>query len=237
MSRDDPRAERSVRPAHPAAGTDTAATPLVTLLAHATGPSDLLPHLHQQALDRAGGVCSLLFQQNPRNGALQATSGFGLEVLRSDPWLPDFEEAAIVTAAFDRRAPVLVADAERRTPDLASRLGRPSALLVPLVRGTDRVGLLAIGFAGPPPPEAPGDVAEIGHAVLTALELLHLRQGADMQRDVRALLEEFSASLTATLSLAAGLDIFCHGANLLFGADRASVLIHVRRARQLVLHA
>lgn len=214
-----------------------ASAPLVTLLAYAGGPSDLLPHLHQQAVERAGGACSLLFQHNPRNGALQATSGFGLDTLRSDPWLPDFEEAAVVTSAFDRRAPVLLPDADRRMPDLSARLGTRSALLMPLVRGTDRVGLLAVGYETTPPAEVPDDVAEVGHALLTALELFHLRQSDELQRDVRALLDEFSASLSATLNLSAGLDLFCHGANLLFGADRASVWIHDRRARQLVLQA
>ena len=237
MSRDETRAVPSARSANPGSGTGTAPAPLVTLLAHATGPSDLLPHLHQQAVERSGGSCSLLFQHNPRNGALHATSGFGLDALKSDPWLPDFEEAAVVTLAFDRREPLLVPDAERRMPDLASRLNVRSALLLPLVRGTDRIGLLAIGFAAPPPPEVPDDVAEVGDAVLTALQLFHLRQSDELQRDVRALLDEFSSSLSATLNLSAGLDIFCHGANLLFGADRASVWIHDRRARQLVLHA
>jgi PAS domain S-box-containing protein len=72
---------------------------------------------------------------------------------------------------------------------------------------------------------------------MTALELLHLRQAEDMQRDVRDLLDEFTASLAATLNLAAGLDIFCFGANRLFGADRTSVWIHDRRAHELVLQA
>src|SRR5262249_27731338 len=67
--------------------------------------------------------------------------------------------------------------------------------------------------------------------------LFHLRQSDELERDVRTLLDEFSASLSATLNLAAGLDIFCHGANMLFGADRASVWIHDRRARELVLQA
>ena len=82
-----------------------------------------------------------------------------------------------------------------------------------------------------------GDAAEAADVFMTALELFSLRQGAELQRDVRALLDEFSASLSATLSLAAGLDIFCHGANRLFGADRTSVWIHERRARHLVLQA
>ena len=67
--------------------------------------------------------------------------------------------------------------------------------------------------------------------------MFKLRQDEDLRRDVRALLEEFSASLSATLNLAAGLDIFCHGANQLFAADRTSVWIHDRRARHLELQA
>ena len=39
------------------------------------------------------------------------------------------------------------------------------------------------------------------------------------------------------VTLNEGLDIFCHGANRLFGADRTSVWIHDRRSRQLVLQA
>ena len=37
------------------------------------------------------------------------------------------------------------------------------------------------------------------------------------------------------MNLTAGLEIFCVGANRLFGADRTSVWIHDRRGRQLVL--
>jgi two-component system NtrC family sensor kinase len=74
-------------------------------------------------------------------------------------------------------------------------------------------------------------------AFLAAIELTRLRQRDQLQRDLRLLLDEFTGSLSATLQLAAGLDIFCHGANRLFGADRTSVWLHDRRARQLVLRA
>src|SRR5262249_10574434 len=62
-------------------------------------------------------------------------------------------------------------------------------------------------------------------------------QADQLQHDVRELLDEFTASLAATLNLAAGLDIFCVGANRLFGAERTSVWIHERRAKQLGLQA
>lgn len=224
--------------AGPDNGAETAVPPLVSLLAHSGTPNDLLPHLHQHVLDATGGSCSLLFQHNPRNSGLQATSGFGLDALRSDPWVPGAQEAALVTDAFNRRLPTMVPDAVQQTPDLASRLNTRAALLLPLVRGTERVGLLAVGFETPPSTTTVGDTAiEAADAFMTALELFHLRQAAELQRNVRELLEEFTASLSATLNLAAGLDIFCNGANRLFGADRTSVWIHDRRARHLVLQA
>jgi two-component system NtrC family sensor kinase len=217
---------------------NTAQRPLASLLAHSVKATDLLPHLHQHALEVTGGACSLLFQNNPRTDGLQATSGFGLEALRTDPWMPGADEAALVADGFARRAPTLVQDTGRQTPDLAARLGTRTALLLPLIRGENRVGLLAVGFHSVPSLATLEEQAkEAADAFITALELFHLRQAEELQRDVRALLDEFTASLAATLNLAAGLDIFCHGANRLFGADRTSVWIHDRRARHLVLQA
>ncbi|HMB80765.1 MAG TPA: PAS domain-containing protein, partial [Vicinamibacterales bacterium] len=218
--------------------SSTAARPLASLLAHSTTSNELLPHLHQHALDVTGGSCSLLFQLNPRTGGLQATSGFGLDSLRTEPWLPGSDERALVADAFARRAPLLVADTGRQTPDLAARLGTPAALLLPLIRRGERVGLLVVGFEQPPDAsDLDANAVEAADAFMTALELFHLRLADVLQRDVRALLEEFTASLSATLSLAAGLDIFCHGVNRLFAADRTTVWIHDRRARFLVLQA
>ena len=232
MSPDD--AHRS-RPT-PTAGAETAPRPLVSLLAGAAPQADWLSHLHHHAIERAGGRCSLLFQHNPRNGMLHATSGSGLELLRADAWLPEPEEAAIVAAAFDRNAPVLVADAAERMPDLAARLASHAALLIPLVRGADRAGLLAVGYPAPPH-DLPAELGDVGDAFLIALELSHLRQREELQRDVRALLDQFSSQLASTLNLVRGVELFCHGANVLFGADRTSVWVHDRRARSLVLHA
>ena len=235
----DTRTPRLTRPGSGSAltGGGTVQRPFSTLLAHTARPADLLPHLHQHALDVTGGTCSLLFQQNPRNGVLQATSGFGLDAL-PEAWEPGPDEASCVADAFERQKPTLVADAPRQTPDLAARLGARAALLLPLVRGTERIGLLAVGFAtAPAASDVASDAAEAGDAFMAALELIRLRQAEEMERDVRELLDEFSASLSATLNLTAGLDIFCHGANRLFAADRTSVWIHDRRAHHLVLRA
>src|SRR5947208_8830193 len=104
-----PRDTRSRRLTGPAARSapvgGTAARPLISLLARGRKASDLLPSLHQHALDATGGACSLLFQQNPRNGLLQATSGFGLDSLQTDPWIPQPEEADVLASAFGRTAP------------------------------------------------------------------------------------------------------------------------------------
>jgi PAS domain S-box-containing protein len=194
--------------------------------------------LHQHALDVTGGTCSLLFQHNPRNGVLQATSAFALDVLRTDPWMPGPPEASVVASAFERRMPIFVSDVDRQMPDLHSRLNARTALLLPLVGHSEKLGLVAIGLdAAPPSTAVTNEIVEVADAFITAIELFRLRQSDELQRHVRALLEEFSSSLAATLNLGAGLDIFCFGANRLFGSDRTSVWIHDRRVRHLVLQA
>ena len=54
----------------------TAARPLASLLAHGRKATELLPHLHQHALDATGGVCSLLFM-----------IGMASDVARGDPYV------------------------------------------------------------------------------------------------------------------------------------------------------
>jgi PAS domain S-box-containing protein len=209
---------------------------VVTLLAHTTRLVDLLPSLHQYALDVTGGSRLLLFEHNPRNGVFQATSGFGLDTIPTEPWTPMPDEAATVSDVFARGTPLVVTDADRDMPDLSSRLRARAVLLLPLARGDDRIGMVAIGFSGAAP-RLRHDVTPVADAFLLALELSRLRQRDELQRDLRLLLDEFAQSLSASLQLAAGLDSFCHGANRLFGADRTSVWIHDRRARALVLRA
>ena len=54
-----------------------------SLLAQMTGDAmlpDVLPSLHERAIGATGGICSLLFEQNPRNGILYATSAYGLDI-------------------------------------------------------------------------------------------------------------------------------------------------------------
>jgi PAS domain S-box-containing protein len=238
-----PRDTRTRRLTHstaglvPPGGTATAPVPIVSLLASSARLIDLLPQLHQYAVDRTGGSCSLLFEHNPRNGVMQATSGYGLDLLRTDPLMPAPEEADLVADAFTRRAPTLITDAEQQAPDLATRLNSRTALLFPMTRGGERVGMLAIGFDGDASPDAADNGAHVADIFLTALELSRFRLRDELQQDLRELLDEFDRTLSATLHLAGGLDVFCHGAKRLFGADRTSVWIYDRRARHLVVEA
>src|SRR5262249_34695405 len=89
--------------ARPAAGADMAARSAMSLVATVGRPGELLQHLHLQAVERVAGRSAILFRHNPRNGALQATSGFGLDSLRTDPWSPLGEEATIVESAFEKK--------------------------------------------------------------------------------------------------------------------------------------
>ncbi len=214
-----------------------AVTSLVSVLARPGRSTDLFPPLHQRALEMTGGVCSLLFRLNPRNGLLHPTSASGLDVLGSEPWTPDADEATLLNTAFETGAPVQVADADRLMPDLAARLDAPAALLVPLVRGDERMGLLAIGFAAGTPARSGDDIQSVADAFLVSLELLQLRQRDELQRDLGSVLEDVSTELSASLNLTAGLRIFCESAKRMFGAESTSVWIHDRRARHLALHA
>lgn len=222
----------------PPRAQEPSAPPLVSLLAQGAGPTDVLPRLHQYALEVTGGSCSLLFEHNPRNAVLQATSGYGVDELRTDAWAPSDAEGALVSETFIRRTPTFVSDVAQQMPELSERLKTPAALLVPLVRGAERSGLLVIGFDEVPDADVVSrGVAEVPDTFLTSLELFRLRQNEELERELRQLFDDFSTGLSTSLNIAAGLDGVCSGANRLFGADRTSVWIHDRRARHLLLQA
>jgi PAS domain S-box-containing protein len=219
-----------------ATGTD--AQPLISLVKQATSLTELLPHLHQRALAVSNGTCALLFVHNARTGAMHATSGYGLEAIPTDPWIPAPPETLLLKDAFSRSTPTLVTNAERQAPDLFARMDTASILLLPLLNGTERLGLLVIGLRrAPTGRDLTGDLSLVADGFVIALDLFRLRQNDALQRDIRALLDEFAGMLGATLNLSAGLDAFCRGANQLFGADRTSVWVYERRDRHLILRA
>ena len=132
------RTRRLTQPSAPVPARTPAvsAAPLVSLLGQGAGPTDVLPRLHQYALEVTGGSCSLLFEHNPRTAVLQATSGYGVDQLVTDPWAPSDAESAVVSEAVIRRAPTFVSDLAHQMPDLSERLKTPAAVLVPLVRSS-----------------------------------------------------------------------------------------------------
>jgi signal transduction histidine kinase len=209
---------------------------IASLLAQADQLTDVLPALHQRALESSGGTRSLLFEVSPHRSRLHATSGFGLETLDPGPWTPAPSERYVADDAF-ARGPVFIENAAQRTPDLSARLASPSVCLIPLVCGRRRCGLLAIGFDADTATPSSVDLAAVADDFVLALELFRLHRQEDLHHDVRALLDEFSATVSATLDVTTGLEIICRRARRLFGADRTSVWIHDRGARHLELRA
>ncbi len=209
---------------------------LLRLVVGATSRMDLLSHLHRQALAATGGTRSLLYERNARTGALRATSAHAVDAIPTEPWMPSKAELDLLADVFARRAPTFVADAGRQAPDLAGALGADALLLLPLRHRREEIGLLVIGL-DPPVGTIATDLSDIADALVTGLELFRLRESEALQRDVRQLLDHFTAILSVTLNLSEGLDAFCEGASRLFGADRTSVWLHDRRARHLVLRA
>ena len=173
-----PRAEASEEPA----------LPLVSLLAHASRLTDVLPRLHQYALELTGGACALLFEIHPRNAVLQATSGYGLDELRTDPWVPSNEESVLVSDAFGRRTTTFVADLDRQMPDLASRWAcrlRSSSRS----RATRSAwGCLATSFGRVDGGVVGPEWRKFGRPLAT-LSFFRLRQTRNWQRDIRGLRE------------------------------------------------
>jgi len=60
---------------------------------------------------------------------------------------------------------------------------------------------------------------------------------AELPRDLRTALHEFSQTVSSSRTLTAGLEMFCKAANPLFAADRSSVWLIDRQAHEMVLQA
>jgi len=211
---------------------------LARVLARHTRMADLLPHLHEYAVETAGGRCSVLLQTNPRTALLHPTSAFGLDYLPTAPWLTADAEARLAATALTADRPLPVSDLAARFPELAGHLGSRHAVLLPLAGLDDPLGLVIIGLDSElSPANLDTALTAVADAFVLALERMRLQRDADLQRDLRVLLRDFSHRVSSALNLRAGLEIFCDGAARLFGADRVSVWLHDRRARELFLDA
>ncbi|HVC18617.1 MAG TPA: ATP-binding protein [Vicinamibacterales bacterium] len=220
----------------PAAPAGPAALP--GLLLRSAQPADVLLPLHREAMALTGGVCSVLFEHGPQAHRLLPTSSAGLVHRQADPWMPGRAEAKRADQVFAGGRPFLVTKTAKDMPALAAYVRTPGALLVPLQRGAERVGLLVVGLEHvPADPDVPARLADLSDAFTLALEHLRQRRDLALQRDLGLLLQDFTQIVSSSSQLARGLDLFCARANALFAADRTSIWMHERRARHLVLQA
>jgi C4-dicarboxylate-specific signal transduction histidine kinase len=211
---------------------------LARVLARHARMAELLPHLHEYAVETAGGRCSVLLQTNPRTSLLHPTSAFGLEYLPTSPWLTGDVEAHLAATAVTADGPLVATDLPARHPCLAAQLGTRHAILLPLAGLDDPLGVVIIGVdRDPAGQDLDAALTPVADAFVLALERMRLQRDADLQRDVRTLLHDFSQRVSSALNLRAGLEIFCDGAARLFGADSVSVWLHDRLPRQLYLDA
>ena len=219
------------------AGINVGAFALLGRMIAETGRiSDLFALLHEDAVACVGGRGSMLLQIDPRTTLLHPTSAFGIDQISPDPWLLQSAEGRAAQEAFTSRVPLAIDDLETRVPALAERLGARSALLVPLFHWQEPLALLVIGrpAAGP---VALDRLQSVAHAFVLAIERARLQRDAEMQREVRRLLDAFARVASSALNLTTGLEVFCRDATTLFAAERTSVWLHDRHARDLVLTA
>ena len=194
--------------------------------------SDLLPVLHHHAVSAVEGRSSILYQYDRTGDTLQATSAFGVDHLPLHPW-----PARMVPAALFRdEKPQFVADVSRVLRGAPEYLGTLPAVLVPLARVQNPMGVLIIGCEKPPSLDRLRQAASVGHAFALALGRAHAMSEVDLQSELRELLQVFSRDVSST-TLSAGVEMLCGGANRLFDADRTSVWLHDRRAGLMVLSA
>ncbi|MDE3156937.1 MAG: PAS domain-containing protein [Acidobacteriota bacterium] len=215
-----------------------AATPLASLLLGAGHAGEALPALHREALGLLDGTCVVLFERTPHGSHLTPTSALGRDRLQTDPWAPGRAEAKLTERIFAGRRPRLLPDLDGSAPALAAYVRTPAAVLAPLVRGDERLGLLIVGLRGPRRlSDVQARLGALADAYTLALAYLRQRRDLELQRSLRGLLQDFTQVVSSTSKLASGLERFCARATGLFAAGRTSIWLHERRARHLVLQA
>ena len=138
------------RPASGEAGT--APRPLASLLAHGATPTDLLPHLHQHALDVTGGV--VLAAVPAQSAQRRAAGDVGLRPRRAADRPLDARRRRSGAGRRRVRAPRADAGRRRGPADAGSGGAARHARRRCCCRScaaSERVGLLAIGFDAAPP--------------------------------------------------------------------------------------
>ena len=188
--------------------------------------------LHRDVLTATGGGRSVILQRSGRSGDFVATSGRGFEQL-GGTWLQGPSAAALARAAAAETPRVCALD---DLLPLRQRLDATRALIVPLA-GPGSATFLIVTDPAVPADEAIAiaDGARVEFAL--ALELVRLGREAAFHGRIQELLLGFSRGISATLSVAGALESLSTDTNVLFGTRRASVWLHNRRDRELVLAA
>ncbi len=194
-----------------------------------TPSPDLLPKLHRQLQDTLQSRASIILERVGEG--YRGTSGLGVEA-SDEAWL-DSAAAARLEAAVGTAA--TVCQSAELGPVLA-QLATDRALVVTLEGGSHRAFLVAAAPGVSTPEAVAGGERARVHFEL-ALELTRLVREAALHRSIQDLLLGFSRRIAATLSPAGAVSSLASEMNALFATERASVWLHDRRARELVLVA
>jgi signal transduction histidine kinase len=197
--------------------------------------ADVLPDLHQRAIQACGGTCSVLLSPavKGRSGLL-ATSAFGLDRLERDLWLTSSAGRVAAARAWETSEIVLLGRLPQTASDLATRLGTSGAVLVPVVASDRVLGLLVIGTDDLALAEAARDaVRGVADLLALVLERARLKRETDSRREISSIFSELSRTLSSSLTLPARLEVVCVRCRSLLGAARVSVWLHHRRMRRL----
>jgi signal transduction histidine kinase len=196
--------------------------------------ADVWPALHDEALRASGAAASVLLRLEPRSKAMLPSSAVGLDHLGHEPWITTDAAKAAAERVWTEGAPQVFAS----LPELATRLGTPAAMLVPISAREGRLGLLILGVHDiERATAAVAEVAIVGELIALTLDRARLQREADLQRDLRELATDFSRAVSSSLNLAASLEIFCDRGRRLFSTDRVSVWLFSRRAGVIELVA
>ncbi len=199
---------------------------------------DLLPDLHQHAVQLAEGTCSVLVQLTPRDDRLLASSATGVEELAAEPWLASSPGRRATERAWEEKNIIILNDLAEQVPELTARLKTRGAVLVPLIVQERRLGLLIIGIDRPDAAQAAAPaLASLGEILALVLERDRLRREVDLHRDFNALFDDLSRTTYSAVALPARLETFSVRACRLLDADRVSIWLHQRRTRQVRLIA
>ncbi|MEP6916118.1 MAG: histidine kinase dimerization/phospho-acceptor domain-containing protein, partial [Acidobacteriota bacterium] len=192
----------------------------------------LLADLHRELIAATEGTRSVILQRSGRSGDYAATSGHGVECL-GGVWLRG-DAAVALGSGRANGAPWLQPLDHSST--LRERLNADAALIAPLA-GPGWTSFLLVSDPQVPAQAAMEIAARAAFEFALALELARLARDADLHRRIQDLLLGFSSGVSETLSVAAALGSLCADTNTLFGTTRASVWLHHRRAREVVLTA